>query len=1612
MSAVASARPRLRNQARRLLGALFFTVITAVVVGLLPGPMATTASALPTSGVATPGVCFVGGSGDEACPKVWGPPSLWSPEVLGYASARVADAMRAFESEAINQVLTDHDLPATDRDAVLSYARGDAEANLWALVLQSLRTAPADRSEHQQAIVDWLGELLTNERQPGPEQAALEYAKFAGKNIQALQRLLDDGASESQIKDFLTGDPEPYNTTDEATATGGYCKYRPPAPFQDQYDGSTLQSCFTPCQNIFGCAPPTPSYDQFVQWGGAHLGHFRPGVGSVLTQGDIASATVFGALGTELGGAGAGALLTNVLDGTSLVRELFPNAGGASELFSGSTDNLLLEQALDNAVEAANAAAEDAGDAAFSEIVESANAAAEEAFTAAVESGAGELAELLAVNAAAIGAGVAVAIAAVAIAVQVGLSVANLDQMPAKLAAAIAQSRERIDAGQYFGTPGGPSSVYQLFTDALAAPNAGGTCDDAAVYQKWQDWGHGVPVFMPRWGEDSFHITPCLNPTSFPAARTTDPHFVVRDIQTGQESDSPTITFIQGDKDTIDETARVNGDNWFEVRGALAPDKETRSLRIWYTDWQGRNNLAWLGHTDSGWRFYGVQAFADGSMLDSPQACTQCWSSDRLQYVGPDGHQRTARIVDYVPPTGQPFVATAKPLTGQPVTFDAGGFQPGETVGDVTYQWRFQQQCGDFGCMHEVDTTPDGPFPTIELQPVYGDPVAGATASNSWTGGGSYSAQLTATDSAGHQETTELKVTVEWVPPVATLARDCAVVPVPIGCNNDPTDAGSPSTLFGGVQLSSPLETADVLIDWGDGSGTTDQVGQDALHVPGTPISWSPDPSGNGYIHDLRATHTYAAAGIYHVTLTAYNHGGVASSTSAVLTIKGPSQISFDQPADRRYGASFAPNATGSNSGFPVTFTASPADVCTADDQGTVTAVGLGDCTVTAHQAGGGPIYEDAPPVSRTFHVGPAPLRVSPDAQTKTYGDPNPEFTAHFSGLRNGDTAADLTGLQIQGPAAGSHAGTYPIVASGITDPNYDVTYDQGQLQVRPAALTVTPDDQTRVYGDPAPAYTATFDGLVNGDQPADITGLKYQGAGTGSHVGSYDILVQGGTDADYEYHYAKGTERITPAPLTITADDKTHTYGTTAQYSATYQGLVYGEQGVPGLTFAGAPAKAAVGSYPIVPSGSTDPDYDVTYVNGTESITPASLTIRADNQTRDYGAGSPAYTTTFSGLQNGDVKSSVTGLTVTGAPVNAAVGSYPIVPSGGVNANYAIHYVNGTESVTRAPLTITAKDASKVYGAPDPVFGATYDGLVNGDFPAAIGGLQLSAAPTGSDVGTYSIVASGASNPNYDIAFVNGTESITPAPLTIRAQDATAKYGTVATYSWKGDGWVNGDNDASIDTAPACQATVKGAAASNTTLPGAYVGAITCSGAADHNYAIGYASGKLTVDPVVTLDETGLPSTVPHRATMDGQSVNLPVTAVEVGFGTSHGWSFPGVVVDAKGITYLATAAAFQGPVVANTSVTATYTTMNAYVDQALKTKGVDSNQVTPLKSKWAVVQSYLAAGDKAGAQAALQDFAKLVRSQSGKKISTATANQLLAYAQIVYTSVDGGTL
>ena len=351
--------------------------------------------------------------------------------------------------------------------------------------------------------------------------------------------------------------------------------------------------------------------------------------------------------------------------------------------------------------------------------------------------------------------------------------------------------------------------------------------------------------------------------------------------------------------------------------------------------------------------------------------------------------------------------------------------------------------------------------------------------------------------------------------------------------------------------------------------------------------------------------------------------------------------------------------------------------------------------------------------------------------------------------------------------------------------------------------------------------------------------------------------------------------------PLVITASSASTTYGASApSVTPSYEGFVNGDNAAslgtaPSCSTTVSPT-SAVGNYNTSCSGAVDPNYSISYVNGTDVVDPAPITITASSGMAVYGSAPPSVTPIVSGLQNGE-DSSVLGsaLTCTTDAVSSSpVGSYATQCSGAADANYAISYATGTTTVTPAPLSITASSGTMTYGGAVPAITPSISGLQNGDNPSVLGaGLSCgTTATSSSSVGSYTSTCSGAMDGNYDISYVNGSVTMTPAPLSITASSGTMTYGgSVPTITPIVAGLQNGEDPSVLGTGLTCDT------AADSSSP-AGDDASSCWGAMDANYTITYFFGDVTVNPA-TLEVTASSASVAY-------GVNPPaITASYSGF-------------------------------------------------------------------------------------------------------------------------------
>ncbi|MDP2136430.1 MAG: MBG domain-containing protein [Candidatus Didemnitutus sp.] len=422
--------------------------------------------------------------------------------------------------------------------------------------------------------------------------------------------------------------------------------------------------------------------------------------------------------------------------------------------------------------------------------------------------------------------------------------------------------------------------------------------------------------------------------------------------------------------------------------------------------------------------------------------------------------------------------------------------------------------------------------------------------------------------------------------------------------------------------------------------------------------------------------------------------------------------------------------------------------------------------------------------------ITPATLTYAANAANRLYGSANPGFSGTVTGFVNSETLTTATAGSLaftSTATAANNIGGYAILGSGLTANNGNYVFAQAvgnatALSINPAPLTVTADNKSRAPGIANPALTATYTGFVNGDTSAVVSGLSLATTATlSSPTGSYPITASGATASNYTLTFVGGILAVGQNLLTITADNKIKTYGAALPtFTASFVGFVNGDTAasVTGLQFSTTATMGSnVGTFTITPFGATAPStYLIGYVPGTLTISPTALTLTANNVQRLYGAANPAFGASYSGFVNGDTSAVVSGLVFsTPATPTSGVGGYAITPSGATAPNYSLTFVPGTLTIDRAPLTLTASNASREFGAANPAFTATFSGFVNNDTSAVVSGLLFNTSATAaSAVGEYFIVPLGATAANYTLVFVNGTLRVVAPTVAGGATPAT----------------------------------------------------------------------------------------------------------------------------------------------------------------------------------------------------------------------------------------------
>ncbi len=284
---------------------------------------------------------------------------------------------------------------------------------------------------------------------------------------------------------------------------------------------------------------------------------------------------------------------------------------------------------------------------------------------------------------------------------------------------------------------------------------------------------------------------------------------------------------------------------------------------------------------------------------------------------------------------------------------------------------------------------------------------------------------------------------------------------------------------------------------------------------------------------------------------------------------------------------------------------------------------------------------------------------------------------------------------------------------------NYSFTYVAATNTVAKANLSVTatPGLSGNVYnGNP---YTGTYTTTLLGTDAITVTGMA-----SGTNAGTYTSNLQVSGAALNNYNTPTITNAnlvISPKPLTIsgqTANNKTYDGTTDTVLSSTNAILVGAVANDPVYlntngaygTFASANVAngIAVTIDGNVLSGTSAGNYTLTQPTGvTANITPATLTVTANNDSKFIGQSDPlgfngvSYSG-FVGTQNSSVLGGALVITRTNSSQNnAGVYTGVLQPSGLSSSNYSISYTNGNFTIVPADtLLVKAINTSATYGS------------------------------------------------------------------------------------------------------------------------------------------------------------------------------------------------------------------------------------------------------------------------------------------------------------------------
>ena len=504
---------------------------------------------------------------------------------------------------------------------------------------------------------------------------------------------------------------------------------------------------------------------------------------------------------------------------------------------------------------------------------------------------------------------------------------------------------------------------------------------------------------------------------------------------------------------------------------------------------------------------------------------------------------------------------------------------------------------------------------------------------------------------------------------------------------------------------------------------------------------------------------------------------------------------------------------------------------------------------------------------------GPITIVLDPTEYTYDKTEKKPAVT-----VKDGETTVVATEYNVA-YKDNVNAGTATVTITDKDGGNYNVSGTK-TFTIKQAALTITADAKSKVFGAKDPELTYKAEGLAKGDE---LTGALARAEG--ENVGEYDI-TQGKLSAgdNYTIAFTGAKLKITAktikddpdaqngeGAITIVLDPTEYTYDKTEKK--------------PTVTVKDGETTVAASEYKIaykdnINAGTatvtiTDSEGGNYTVSGTKTFTikKAALTITAEAKSKKAGEADPKLTYTTEGLVTGDeLKGALTRET------GEDVGEYAIT-QGTLSAgdNYTITFTGAKLTINAADFAegdVTSKDYEGVYDGEAHTITVTAPKSATVEYGTKKDSYDLKEAPSYTDAGKYTVyykVSMANTNP------VTGSQTIKIGKKTLKitanAQEKVAgEKDPDLTYT--SDGLVEGD----AITGALARAEGEGVGEYDITQ-----GTLS----AGDNYTITFTGAKLTIKDikgrfkVVVAESEGGSVSVSKIEASPGTQINMKITPV-----------------------------------------------------------------------------------------------------------------------------------